>query len=92
VLMPNQKLLLQITPPVTATATPNPATATQAATIIPATVTSILHATAAFLSPTPDATPTAAPAATGTEFSTWLIWIGIAAVGISAIVFFTRKR
>lgn len=89
ILQPNQKLLLQVTPPATITPTPNPVTATYTATPVPSTATSLP-------SPTQTATASAVPevesSTAGGISAVWFVLIGLAAGGISLIVIFARKR
>jgi LysM repeat protein len=89
ILYPNQKLLLQVTPPATQTTTPIPPAAT-------------LTATPAPLSPTPTYTPTGAAASptsqpgsanpAGGSSAIWFLSLGLAAGGLLLVVFFTRKK
>ena len=92
VLQPNQKLLLQVTPPASATATPNPASATPPATRAPATTTAtrlptqtatLPAATAPVETPVPSSEEPAFP---------WMILIGVIATGVIMITFFSRKK
>jgi LysM repeat protein len=88
VLHPNQKLVLQVTPPATITPTPAPATATRTATRVRPSPTPSRTPT----QPVP--TPTAAPAAAGVGFDTWM-WggiIGLAGLGGFLVVFYSRKK
>lgn len=92
VLQPGQLLLLQVTPPPTATYTPS---------AIPPTATVTLTATPA--PPTATATPSATPSRTPTRVPlfpedsgftpTWFLAVGIGVVVVvSAVVFFARKK
>ena len=87
IIRPEQKLLLKVTPPASATPTPGPATATWTATAVPPT-------------PTPSLTPTLAtskppdPVNSTSENSTffWLVSIGLAMGGLLLVVLFSRKK
>ena len=97
IIQPGQKLLLQVTPPATNTFTPAPATATPTASLTP-------RPSATRLPPTPSATalPTlaeASPTATALPFSVGgaspvvtFVTIGLAAVGLLLVVYFTRRK
>jgi len=90
VIQPGQKLLLQVTPPPTATPTPGPATATSTATPIPPTLTPSQTATRA--DPTLTVLPTDTPAAGGDANFPMIGFILLAACGLLVIVFFTLKN
>ena len=79
ILLPGQKLLLQVTPPATPTYTPGPVTPT--ATQKPPTVTATPLATQTLLTPT----PTAVPLSPGRKSAA--IWLGLA-VPLGAIGYF----
>jgi len=89
ILLPEQKLLLQVTPPATETATPGPPTRTATATRPPATLTP---------SPSPrppSSSPTAAaeaPAAAPGSTIVWLVIIGLVIGGSLLVVGFGRKK
>jgi N-acetylmuramoyl-L-alanine amidase len=89
ILYPDQKLLLQVTPPATPTFTPGPPTATKKPTRIPPTPTP----TRTSMSPT--ISPTAAVAEAtfggGTSFVPYII-VALAACGLFLVVFFSIKR
>lgn len=89
VLHPEQKLVLQITPPATETPVPLPATATLTATALPPTPTPSMSPTRASISPT--ATSTSSPAAAGSAV-VWFVSIGLAAGGVFVVVFLSRKK
>jgi LysM repeat protein len=88
VLHPEQKLVLQVTPPATETPIPLPATATLTATAPPPTPTPSMSPTRASISPT--ATTASSPAGGGNGV-VWFVSIGLAAGGI-VIVYLSRKR
>lgn len=89
ILYPEQKLLLQVTPPATETPTPGPVTPTPTATLAPPT-------------PTPSVTPTrgtVTPAATAESPTSgggspllWFIPLGLAAGGLALVVAFSRRK
>lgn len=89
ILYPEQKLILQVTPPATETATPAPITATPSPTSVPPTRTPTL---------TPTMTPPSTEVGTGSSFTnrynstTWFLTIGLAAGGVLLLVFLSRKR
>ena len=89
ILQPNQKLLLQVTPPATVTPTPNPATATPTITPVTPTGTATPY-------PTPTKTASAAPiqeeSTTGATSILWIALISLVAGGISIFAIFSRKK
>ncbi len=98
ILQPQQKLVLQVTPPATITPTPAPATATPTVTPAPPTPTTSAPPTQtlpsgaapnqASIIPTANANPV-----TGDGSSTiWMILGGLAAGGLLLVVLFSRKR
>jgi hypothetical protein len=92
VLQPNQKLLLQVTPPASATATPNPASATPSATRTSTTIipTRIPTQTATLPAAT---TPVGTPGPSSEEPAfPWMILIGVIAAGGLLITFISRKK
>jgi len=92
VIQPGQKLLLQVTPPATATFTPGPATATPrvTATLIPPTPTLTLTATLAEASPTVAATDP--PASSSDPGFPMIGFIVLAVCGVALILFFTLRK
>jgi len=85
----NQKLLLQVTPPATATFTPGPPTATLTATQIPYTPTATRSPTPLEDQPTPIPTPAASSGGNPG------LWIGLAALVVAGFfvgVFLWRRR
>ncbi len=94
VIQPNQKLLLQVTPPATATYTPGPPTFTPTETLTPQpTYTATSSPTHIFSSPTATLTPVSAAALSPDQ------WLGIIAfaipivvVGVIFIIFNSRKK
>ncbi len=91
VLQPNQKLILQVTPPATITPTPNLATATQTSQPVQSTSTStrLPTQTARPISPN---TPTVAVDTSAGQSSPWLILIGLVAAGFIVVAWFSRKK
>jgi LysM repeat protein len=89
ILQPDQKLLLQVTPPATQTPTPAPVTPTLTATSAPPTPTPTPSRTLAAISPTPqdESTPQG-----GGQSSVWIIPIGLAAAGILVAILVFRKN
>lgn len=87
IIHPNEKLLLQVTPPATITPTPNPATATMTATPVLPTATPTL-------SPMPTSTATSLPVVASQDSNQVVMYVlvGLAAVGISLVVLFFRRR
>lgn len=92
ILYPQQKLLLQVTPPATATLTPGPPTATPSSTVQPPSQTpSRLPSQAA----TPAAQATPATEADVPEAGPALVWpvlIGLGVFGLALVVIFSRRR
>jgi LysM repeat protein len=89
IIQPGQKLLLQVTPPATATWTPAPPTATSTETQAPPTSTATLAAKQSASS------PTAVVAAASTASSGGLVWvavIGLLAGGVLLIALFFRNK
>jgi LysM repeat protein len=92
VLQPNQKLLLQVTPPANITPTPGLATATPTAKLASATITSIRLPTRTSTLLT-SSTPTAMTETPDRNIpSTWIILIGLAAAGIIFAVLISRRK
>jgi LysM repeat protein/uncharacterized protein YkwD len=93
VLQPNQKLLLQVTPPATPTPTPGLATAVPTARLVQSTITPTQLPTLTMPLPA-SSTPTTALATTSDGGSpiTWIILIGLAAAGFFLVAFITRKK
>jgi LysM repeat protein len=91
ILQPDQKLVLQVTPPATITPTPDPATATPTATTAAPT-----HTLAPTIpGDTPEVTATVGSAAAAPPDRSTIIWSilgGLGALGIFMIAFFSRKR
>jgi LysM repeat protein len=89
ILLPEQKLILHVTPPATGTPTPDPATSTQAATPSPRLSTPSL-------SPTQTITPSAtAEASNSTREGTslfWLLPVALIASGLVLMVILYRRR
>jgi len=89
ILHPNQKLLLQVTPPATVTPTPGPPTATETATVVPATPTPTLTQAAATLTPT---IPVQSSSPRGIPSMVWFALVGLAAGGLFFVGFLVRKK
>lgn len=84
ILQPGQKLVLQVTPPATATLTPGPATATPSATPVTPTATPTQTMTQA-----PTSTPTQVQEASAIPGSPW-VWVALLGVGgavVAGLVF-----
>jgi len=89
ILWPEQKLLLQVTPPATQTPTPGPATATLTATVAPSTPTPILLPTQTVINHDAKAE---SPSANGRTTPFWAISIGLVVGGSLLAVFLSRKK
>ena len=93
IIFPEQKLVLQVTPPATGTPTPGPATVTPAATRTPTadpfTTTPTLITVPATTIPAPT---TVAPTASGWTPTIWLVSIGLAAGGLIFFGLISRKK
>ncbi len=92
ILQPNQKLVLQVTPPATITPTPGPATATP----LPS-VTSLLATASASPLPTltpipPTSTPKPLFSLRGGRAPFGLVFVGMAVLGLALIVGFSIKK
>lgn len=91
ILQPNEKLVLQVTPPATATFTPAPPTATAMPTNTP-TPESSPTSTRTALAQSPTSAPAAASQQPGTPVA-WFLGIGLAlAAGLFLVAFFTRNK
>ena len=89
ILQPDQKLVLQVTPPATATFTPGPPTLTPTATREAPTPSSSPNPTGAELTPTIAAAPT--PVSGSLQLIRYAS-IGLAAVVLGLVVFFIRRK
>jgi LysM repeat protein/uncharacterized protein YkwD len=93
ILQPEQKLLLRVTPPATASATPGPATITPSLTPVPPSATASLEPSqAAGLSVAPG---TQVAAARQSGFSPGLVWtvlIGLGVFALALIGIYGRRR
>jgi LysM repeat protein len=89
ILQPNQKLVLQVTPPATITPTPGPPTATftATATAIPSTSTPTQTATAVMTG-----TPVQSAGTSGTSPMVWFAVAGLAAGGLLLLGVMVRKK
>ncbi len=88
ILHPGDQLILQVTPPATATFTPGPPTLTPSATRVPPTLTASPSPTLQQASPTPE--PNAQSGANRT-MTILFVSAGVAAGGLFLLAFFTRK-
>lgn len=89
IIQPGQKLLLQVTPPATATWTPAPPTVTPTATPVPPTLSPTLLVAQPAISPTPTEVTTVMNANNG------LIWVGVIGLltgGLLLVYIFSRKK
>lgn len=93
ILQPNEKLVLQVTPPATATPTQDPSTATPTVTPVPPTGTPTLLPTQTVLPSTATLPGLSAAAAGGRSTVTWFVMVGLV-VGVIALVavFSYRKK
>lgn len=90
VIQPNQKILLQVTPPATATLTPGPPTLTPTASNTPLpTFTPSSTATRQASTPTPTAAPD--PVETSSN-GFWFGVVGVAVVGLALVLFIARRK
>jgi LysM repeat protein len=89
VLHPDEKLILQVTPPATDTPTPAPVTATPSATAAPPTATPTLTPTVVASSPTATVDPSSN---SGSTPVIWFVSIGLAAGGLFLLVVLSRRR
>jgi len=89
ILHPEQKLILQVTPPATETQTPAPATLTPTVTTVPSTSTATHIPTVAAFSPTP--TSELSSTGGGTPVF-WFLTIGLVAGGLFLVFLFNRKK
>ncbi len=91
ILYPDQKLVLQVTPPATITPTPGPATATPLPSLTPLAPTASNTPRPTQTQVDPTATPK--PAFTlGSNAPFGFVFIGMAIVGLFLIVFFSLKK
>jgi LysM repeat protein len=91
IILPNQKLLLVVTPPATLTPVPPPATITPTSTLVPPSDTPTLSPTAS-LEPTRTATPVDTPPAPAKPSMFWIVILGLAAGGLGLVVYFLRRK
>lgn len=91
ILQPDQKILLQVTPPATETPTPGPATATATITATVPSPTAPATRTPEPVSPDPTDDP---PAAAGDQPSPplWFIPVGLIASGVAILAWFSRAK
>jgi LysM repeat protein len=88
IIQPEQKLLLQVTPPATLTSTPGPATATPQPTASPSPTATSRPTQAA------TATSSSAPAApeSGGKALIWVVSAGLAAGGMYLVALYARRK
>jgi LysM repeat protein len=92
IIHPEEKLVLQVTPPATATRTPGPATDTPTVTLVPPTQTATLTPTLTQEASQPTSTLVSS-AKTEKPSSTWLLIAGVVISGfVLALVLSRRKR
>jgi LysM repeat protein/uncharacterized protein YkwD len=91
IIRPNQKLLLQVTPPATATPTPGPATATPTVTLTPRPATPTRTPLPKTPSPTATSAPIAQPGGSGGILPVLAV-LGILAAGGVAFGLVRRKK
>jgi LysM repeat protein/uncharacterized protein YkwD len=90
IIQPEQKLILQVTPPATQTFTPGPPTATLNPTTAPPTLTPTLISTTAVSSPSATIAPSSSG---GTNGAIWFVSIGLAAGAlVLGLLFFRRQH
>lgn len=89
ILMPDQKLVMEVTPPASATPTSAPATATQTATTVPPTLTPTLPQTPGVSS---SPAPIESSVADSGRSMAWYGLVGLAVAGLGLIVWINRKR
>jgi hypothetical protein len=89
ILQPKQKLLLEVTPPATATPDVTTTPTARSATDVPPTST---HTLAATLAPALPATPTPSSSSAGNLSPTWFIILGLAACGVVLFLFYGRRK
>ena len=93
VLQPNQKLLLQVTPPVTITPTPRSVTAAPTARPVQSTSTPTQRPTQTLILSTPSATTGVVETSSENTPLPWIILIGlIVAAGFIFVAFISRKK
>jgi LysM repeat protein len=88
IIRPEQKLVLQVTPPATITFTPGPPTRTATATLAPPPPTATLVPTRVTLAPSATATPAAQPGLA----ASWPLFAIVAAAGLALLGLLIRKR
>lgn len=91
ILHPNQKLLLKVTPPATATFTPGPATATFTPTQAPPTLTATQPSTPT-TAPSPTVIQTNKASAISMDSVVLYSIVGLAVIGLLLVLFFSRKK
>jgi LysM repeat protein len=89
ILQPDQKLVLHVTPPATATSTPSSATPTRTATVAPSTPTPRRLATQTELSQDAEA---GSSSENGSPIAFWAVTIGLIVAGSLFAVFASREK
>lgn len=89
IILPEQKLVLQVTPPATITHTPGPPSATPTITRTSVPPTATRTPTLAAASPTVEVTPVAQ---TGGSLLGWPLVVGLAVIGFAILGFSIRKK
>lgn len=91
ILQPEQKLLLQVTPPATATPSPAPATATPLTTATHSLLAASPTATLARKSASPAPATASPPSPAGVPL-VWLLPVGLVACGLVLALFLSRRK
>jgi LysM repeat protein len=89
IIRPDQKLILQVTPPPTLTSTPGPPTPTATATLTPRPPTATRTPTRAAHSPTATSTPVSQ---SGTPVVGWLSFVVVAVAGLILVGLYIRRK
>ncbi len=89
IIQPDQRLLLQVTPPATETPTPAPATITPTPTDVPPTMTPSITASLPAPSPTPG---NVSSPREGADIAGWFFGVGLAVVGVLLLMGVVARR